>query len=338
MSKVNGQQVPVASSNYQPQQPSAVPDGSTLVVWLTVAFGLTMVVSVIAAFSNFAQITLIGRMLSGDFTFAEVDANDTRQLVIAWIQLALYALTAMLFLLWVYRAHRNLPRMGANDPTYSPGWAVGWWFVPIANYWMPLLVMSEIWRGSDPAYTDSSRSWRSAPVAPQLGIWWALWALGGMFGGILLFVSLRGVNTLENLRLLTVGVLVSDLLTLGAAVLAIWIVRAIDARQSQKLASLGLGLATGRLPVASIAANGLAKPSTCANPACGRTIKPDWDSCPYCLAKRVNRDANGQVSEPVLVGASDARCANPQCARVLKREWNHCPYCESTRPRSERRG
>ena len=55
----------------------------------------------------------------------------------------------MLFCLFMPRANRNARAFGSSM-SISPGWAAGWFFVPIANLWMPYQAMKEIWQGSDP--------------------------------------------------------------------------------------------------------------------------------------------------------------------------------------------
>ncbi|HMA36213.1 MAG TPA: DUF4328 domain-containing protein [Chloroflexia bacterium] len=56
----------------------------------------------------------------------------------------------VLFLIWIYRAHRNLPALGAACLKYSPGWAVGGFFVPFVSLVLPFRVMAEIWKASQP--------------------------------------------------------------------------------------------------------------------------------------------------------------------------------------------
>ena len=53
---------------------------------------------------------------------------------------------------------------------FAPGWAVGWYFVPIAWFWKPYQAMREIWRAS-----VNPSNWRGAPVSPLLRWWWGLW-------------------------------------------------------------------------------------------------------------------------------------------------------------------
>ena len=62
-----------------------------------------------------------------------------------WLSAAL-VVTTILLLRWVHGAWRDALNRGVRVPTWSPGWAVAWWFVPFVNLWMPLRVMSWLWR------------------------------------------------------------------------------------------------------------------------------------------------------------------------------------------------
>lgn len=83
--------------------------------------------------------------------------------------LALYIVAGVLNLIWLYRVAAVNRRM-TGGATTAPGWAVGWFFVPVAAWWMPFRAVREAWQvASRPA------GWRDAPVAPLLRLWWALW-------------------------------------------------------------------------------------------------------------------------------------------------------------------
>jgi hypothetical protein len=49
-----------------------------------------------------------------------------------------------LFVIWVHRMQANTFALGVLGLRYTPAWAVGWYFVPIVNLWMPYRVMREI--------------------------------------------------------------------------------------------------------------------------------------------------------------------------------------------------
>lgn len=75
-----------------------------------------------------------------------------------WILGTLVAAAA--FGRWLYQARRNAGRSGGSLK-WAPGWAVGGWFIPVANLMIPYLVLRDVRRASAPAS-------RSAPV----GWWW----------------------------------------------------------------------------------------------------------------------------------------------------------------------
>jgi hypothetical protein len=50
-----------------------------------------------------------------------------------------------LFAVWVHRMQANTFALGIVGLRYTPAWAVGWYFVPVANLWMPYRVMLGIW-------------------------------------------------------------------------------------------------------------------------------------------------------------------------------------------------
>lgn len=79
---------------------------------------------------------------------------------------------AILAAVWIYRAAANARALGAPDLTISPGWAVGWYFIPIANCWKPYQAMREIWQASARLQPRPD-----AAKTALLRTWWALWLL-----------------------------------------------------------------------------------------------------------------------------------------------------------------
>jgi len=73
--------------------------------------------------------------------------------------------------MWIYRAAWNgRVFAGAKQLDFTPGWSVGWYFLPIANLWKPYQAMKEIWRASArPDKVDA------AEVPGWLPLWWFLW-------------------------------------------------------------------------------------------------------------------------------------------------------------------
>jgi hypothetical protein len=100
------------------------------------------------------------------------------------------SITAMVFFfIWVYRACKNLHAPGYPKPKYSPGWAVGWFFIPAVNLVMNLLVMLEIQKKSAFQAVNTTGDARQEMKASPIWVilWWAM-SLVSLGVGIAFFV------------------------------------------------------------------------------------------------------------------------------------------------------
>ena len=90
--------------------------------------------------------------------------------------LVAHLLAAVTFSIWVHRAAKNLRGLGRRGLRFTPGWCVGWFFVPFANLVKPLQAVQEVWRASGPEARDDY--WATAPTSPLFALWWATWLIG----------------------------------------------------------------------------------------------------------------------------------------------------------------
>lgn len=120
---------------------------------------------------------------------AEMFDNDQRQRMLSILYTATGSFSFLFLLLWLYRAYCNLPALGVERPRFSPGWAVGYWFVPVLNLIRPCQVMVELAQGSDPRNTPSGRKSGHRPGWNTLIlVWWIGNVLGGA-AGVMFVVS-----------------------------------------------------------------------------------------------------------------------------------------------------
>lgn len=126
-----------------------------------------------------------------------------------------WAGAAITFLMWLHRCYRNLPALGATELRFSPRWAVGWWFVPLANFVQPVRVVIEVWQASNAAQGQNTRAGRARLGTPlRIWLWWGLWV------GSIVVLLLPGATTNPAL-LAEIGT------EFGAGAIAITIIRAI---------------------------------------------------------------------------------------------------------------
>ncbi len=162
--------------------------------------------------------------------------NDTRQAAVAFINLVVYVALFVAFLLWLYRATKNVPALGNphSRVEYTPGWAVGSFFIPFANLYMPYKAVREVWGKSDPAIkSEEDLMFTPAASTPLVLVWWVSWIAMNVLGR----ASARfqsDAATPETLRWVTWVDIVGDVVSIMAAVLAIFVVRGIDRRQTER--------------------------------------------------------------------------------------------------------
>ena len=154
------------------------------------------------------------------------------------IRVIAFVLSAVFFLIWVHRAYSNLSPLKARNLEFSPGWAVGWWFVPFANLVKPFQVMREVWCDSDPYVATESSLFSSGPrTAPTwMGVWWGLWIVSNIFSNIA--GRIADSTDVGNIVLMGWVFLFAGGLSCIAAVLCIKLVREVTTRQEQRFGNV----------------------------------------------------------------------------------------------------
>ena len=95
------------------------------------------------------------------------------------LRIAAFVLSIVVFMFWVHRAYSNLSPLKARNLEFSPGWAVGWWFIPFANLVKSFQVMRELWTASDPEINlDLDFTPRRSSGTSVLGFWWGTYLFG----------------------------------------------------------------------------------------------------------------------------------------------------------------
>ncbi|MEZ5139964.1 MAG: DUF4328 domain-containing protein [Acidimicrobiales bacterium] len=126
---------------------------------------------------------LVDDYLAGTASVGDLTAADDTASTLATLGLVALLLTALAFLVWRYRVQANLEQtFGFRRLEFTPGWAVGWWFVPIANLWKPKQAMNEAWVASDPSARPSAPL--TARPSPLLSAWWAAWLIAAGVGRV----------------------------------------------------------------------------------------------------------------------------------------------------------
>ncbi len=154
----------------------------------------------------------------------------------AILEILLRVAVMVLFLIWEYRSFNNLSALKARNLEFSPGWAVGWWFIPFANLVKPFQAIRELWNESDPDFDEETSFLHTSAGTPEIiGFWWASFLISGFIGRITdKLVSADG----EPSQFFPVLLIVGSLFQLAASILIILIVKGVTARQEQRFNKL----------------------------------------------------------------------------------------------------
>ena len=176
------------------------------------------------------------------------------------LEISLIALTVLdliflvTLLIWIHRLSSRLRAQSEIKMRYTPGWAVGWFFVPVANLFMPFQAVKEIWTV---VHRGTSRgSW-------ILGLWWGLWLLSGPLrvfnylyagGPGLHFALARGIVLASPVVLLVVVNRLSSAYSANFSDLALTVLPVVTS-------PVGMAISATDLPSPAAAAGWLADPT-----------------------------------------------------------------------------
>lgn len=125
---------------------------------------------------------------------SEAEAIRLTRQTLRSAEMAVLIPSAVFILMWIYQANRNARKLGAERMNFSPGWSIGWYFIPIAMFWKPHEAMVEIWKAS-----KNPTKWRDETEESITSWWWAFYIVSlsvldaGVYG---IFGQTKGLEVL----------------------------------------------------------------------------------------------------------------------------------------------
>lgn len=178
---------------------------------------LSIPLSVFAIFSRYIEYELLVAIRDGiEITEDQAIASDTRQAMIELLQVLLGFITAVYFCMWVYRISRNAHSIENVSLQYTPGWTVGYFFIPIFNFWKP--------------YQALRKTYESFIAQPStnlvLPLWWFVWIISITIGGfgLIIIEGAEGHTEMIRASVISIGVDAFDLCLTGMTILVVIIV------------------------------------------------------------------------------------------------------------------
>ncbi len=215
-----------------------------------IAFWVMLGVYVIILVSDFMEY----RLLTGDWMtlVRDADANDTRQVAVALIAMVFQIVLIVLFIQWFRRAYNNLHKAGEKGLVASEGWAAGYWFIPIANWFKPYQIMRDIWNrtqscvGGDvdelsetyDVIIDGGSDHETAETSLNVvNMWWAFWIISGITSTISIQIT-NNATEMDAFQMASLIGLVSDVAAIVAIFMGVRMIKNSQIHQNKFLMSV----------------------------------------------------------------------------------------------------
>ncbi|HEV3209600.1 MAG TPA: DUF4328 domain-containing protein [Chthoniobacterales bacterium] len=199
-----------------------VVDPTALTKFLRALLCANVVVACLALIVDLGELV---RVQLGQLTPDQLASNDPMQGVVGLLQAGLGLVSGIVFLRWVYRAYKNIQGFGAEGLRFSPGWAVGYYFIPFLSLIRPAQVMSEIWRVS-----QDPQNWMRRRGSWLVGTWWALFLLYSVATQVSLELALDG-STNDQWWLAAIFAILGDLFSVPLSIVALRLITEIYKHQ-----------------------------------------------------------------------------------------------------------
>lgn len=158
--------------------PSSVPPASRGL--LTAVVAAFAAVAVCDLFAVYTGVRLRG-VLDEDMTASNSNFTSAYSLYerAGRFQVFTTVLCGVLFITWFFLMRRRTGLMAPDQFRMGSGWAIGAWFVPVANLWLPYRVALDMWGACSPLPTGEES--RHVPIWP-VNLWWGLFAGTALLG------------------------------------------------------------------------------------------------------------------------------------------------------------
>lgn len=201
-------------------------------LWASAGFAVLMFILSLRALS------ILNDRTGGIVSYLEVsDAHDAYAAGMGFFLLMFFG-TAVLTIIWAFKAHKTTDALYPIHRSWTAGWSIGGWFIPIANLVIPKLVLNETERIAFAPRPGGivSPEWRQQSTSALGWAWWAFFVIGWLTFGVGTYAEETEamLRSAESLRRTYILHAVSGLTYAVSGALGALYVRALSARLSPR--------------------------------------------------------------------------------------------------------
>ncbi|MEU9855913.1 DUF4328 domain-containing protein [Streptomyces sp. NPDC047974] len=190
---------------------------------LTVLLGVDVLLFLLGAGS---EAWILADPLAAAESYATVEATLNTLTAAGFLA---YLATVVVFIIWFHQVRSNAGVWAPDLQSRTPGWAIGSWFIPIGNLWIPRQIAVEVWRASrpDPYAADGARE------LTLLNSWWTCFVVGVAVDRLSSGLY-KQADTLDALTTAATWSMAGYVFIVASGVLAILFVRRLTSMQHTK--------------------------------------------------------------------------------------------------------
>lgn len=165
------------------------------VMIVTICLGIYLVGSLILVLTSWMELNNINAGNYDEFYDEESFIDRADMLVGSFIQYFFYVI-AFLWGVWINKTCKNAWLINSRDgatamyrgrESFTPGWAVGWYFMPVLSLWKPYQTMAWI--------RDASQKPLGLTMGKLVGLWWTFWILGAVVQAVMITIFNQAETT-----------------------------------------------------------------------------------------------------------------------------------------------
>jgi len=127
---------------------------------------------------------------------AAANTSGVIQAMIAVVSFVIICISGILWFVWTYRMVKNAHCITYRPLRFGPGWAVGYYFIPILNLFRPYQALSDAHRVS-----KNPSDWVAASGSYLLGWWWAMYIVSSFAANINFRLTMAALRAPEEGRI-----------------------------------------------------------------------------------------------------------------------------------------
>lgn len=157
-----------------------------------VATALAGIAGVISTIVLAPVVNKASQFLDGTITEDEFNDAYLSSQLLSTLQSAIGIAAGVFTIIWMYRIASNV-RVFSRATTFHPIFSIVGWLLPPFLFVLPLLVLRELWKASNPTTPAGDNGWKQSSVPRLLYVWFVVY---GIIPGVL--TTFVAVSTVQS--------------------------------------------------------------------------------------------------------------------------------------------